>query len=168
MSSIELRRPVPLGPEHDRTQFSCGEAPLDDWLHRYTGQDRRNNTAATWVIADQDYRIAAYATLLMTAIDYTAAPARLRKAAPDPVPALMVGRRAVDEMFAGLGVGTAMVRHLLATAVEVNLSAACKAVVVTALHEQAQAWWLKLGFAPFEDGGLELYLLTADTQKTLG
>ena len=56
----------------------------------------------------------------------------------------------------------------MATAVEVNLSAACKAVVVTAQHEQAPAWWLKLGLAPFEVGGLELYLLTADIQKTLG
>ncbi len=49
-----------------------------------------------------------------------------------------------------------------------NLSAACKAVVVTALHERARSWWLKLGFAPFEDDRLELYLLTADIQKTLG
>jgi len=130
---------------------------MDDWLRRYAGQNRRNNTAATWVIADQDYQVAAYATLSMTAIDHTAAPARLRKAAPDPVPALLVGRLAVDEAFAGLGVGTAL-----------NLSAACKAVVVTALHEQARSWWLKLGFAPLEDDGLELYLLTADIQKTLG
>jgi len=65
-------------------------------------------------------------------------------------------------------VGSALVRHVLATAVEVNLNAACKAVVVTALHEQARSWWLKLGFAPLEDDGLELYVLTADIQKTLG
>jgi len=96
----------------------------------------------------------------MTAIEHTAA--------PDPIPALLVGRLAVDETFAGLGVGTALVRHLLATAVEINLSVACKAVVVTALHEQARNWWQKLGFEPFEDGGLDLYLLTADIQKTLG
>ncbi|PZS37081.1 MAG: N-acetyltransferase [Pseudonocardiales bacterium] len=141
---------------------------MDDWLRRYAGQNQRNNTAATWVIAEQGYRVAAYTTLSMTAIDHTAAPAPLRKAAPDPVPALLVGRLAVDEAFTGLGVGTALVRHLLATAVELNLSAACKAVVVTALHEQARSWWLKLGFTPLEDDGLELYLLTADIHKTLG
>ncbi len=142
---------------------------MDDWLRRYSGQNRRGNTAATWVIADQDYRVAAYATLSMTAIDHSAAPTRLRKAAPDPVPALLIGRLAVDETVTGLGVGTAMVRHLLATAVELNLSAACKAVVVTALHETARQWWLNLGFQPFADeAGLELYLLTADIQKTLG
>ena len=165
---IELRRPVPLGPEHDRSRFCCGEPALDEWLQRYAGQNRRTNTAATWVIADQDHRVAAYATLSMTAVDHTAAPARLRKAVPDPVPALLVGRLAVDEAFTGLGVGTALARHLLATAVEINLSAACKAVVVTALHGRARNWWLVLGFEPFQGDGLDLYLLTADIQKTLG
>lgn len=166
---IELRRPVTLGPEHDRSQFSCGELALDQWLLRYAGQNRRGNTAATWVIADQNYRVAAYATLSMTAIDHSAAPSRLRTAASNPVPTLLIGRLAVDNDFSGLGVGTALVRHLLATAVELNLRAACKAVVFTALHEPAQHWWLKLGFQPFdEEPGLELYLLTADIHKTIG
>lgn len=34
--------------------------------------------------------------------------------------------------------------------------------MVTALHTQTRNWWLKLGFEPFEDDGLDLYLLTAD------
>jgi hypothetical protein len=39
-----------------------------EWLRRYySAQNRRGNTAATRVIADQDYRVAAYATLSMTA-----------------------------------------------------------------------------------------------------
>ena len=113
--------------------------------------------------------MAAYATLSMTAVDHSAAPARLRRSSPDPVPALLVGRLAVDQAYTGLGVGTAMVRHLLATALELNQSAACKALIVTALHEQAKQWWLRLGFEPVdEDSGLDLYLLTADIQKTLG
>jgi len=86
-----------------RPFLHCGEVAMDDWLHRYAGQNRRKNTAATWVIADQDYRVAAHATVSMTAIDHSAESARLHKAAPDPVPALLVGRLAVDETFAGLG-----------------------------------------------------------------
>lgn len=163
----EFRRPTTLAAEHDRAQFQCGEASLDEWLRRYAGQNRRGNTAATWVIADHDYRVAAYATLSMTAVDHSAAPGLLRKASPDPVPALLVGRLAVDQSFAGLGLGTAMVRHLLATGLELNQSAACKAVVVTALHERSKQWWLWLGFEPFEDTSLDLYLLTADIATTL-
>jgi GNAT superfamily N-acetyltransferase len=164
----ELRRPSTLTAQHDRSRFSCGQPALDEWLRRYSGQNRRGNTAATWVIADQDYRVAAYATLSMTPIDHSAAPTRVRKSAPDPVPALLIGRLAVDHNFIGLGVGTALLRHVLATAVELNLSAACKAVVVTALNDRAKDWWLRFGFQPFNDNGLDLYLLTADIHKTLG
>ena len=134
---------------------------------RSSGQNRRGNTAVTWVIADRDYRVAAYATLSMTAVDHAAGPRLLRKTSPDPVPALLVGRLAVDQSFAGLGRGTAMARRLLATALELNQSAACKAVVVTALHERSKQWWLELGFEPFEDTGLDLSLLTAGIAATL-
>lgn len=117
---------------------------MDDWLHRYAGQNRRNNTAAARVLADQRPS----GRHLRRVVDDCDRPHRRTgfgcARLPDPVPALLAGRLVVDEGFAGLGVGTAMVRHLLATAVEVHLSAARKAVMVTALHEQARAWWLKL------------------------
>jgi hypothetical protein len=47
----------------------------------------------------------------------------------------------------GLGVAMALVRHILATALELNLAAACKAVVVTAIDEPAASWWQRYGFA---------------------
>lgn len=112
------------------------------------------------MIPDRDYRVAGYATLSMSGIDYSAAPLRMRRDAADPVPALLVGRLAVDEAFAGLGVGTALVRHLLATAVELNLNAACRAVVVNALNDSAKSWWLSLGFTPFDNAGFDLHRVT--------
>lgn len=51
---------------------------------------------------------------------------------------------------------------------KLNESAACKAVVVTALHERAAAWWQRYGFTPLEKDGLDLYLLTKDVKRTLG
>ena len=66
----ELRRPALLEPaRHDRTAFECGESLLDEWLRHYAGQNRRRDTAATWVIADVDDAVVAYATVAMTAID---------------------------------------------------------------------------------------------------
>ncbi|MHB1852938.1 MAG: GNAT family N-acetyltransferase, partial [Acidimicrobiales bacterium] len=123
----ELRRPAPLDPErHRRDEFDCGEPLLTEWLRRYAGQSRRSNTAATWVIADQVDRVVAYTSLSMTGIDLSAAPDVLAKGAPNPVPALLIGRLAVDRAWTGLGVGSALVRHGLAAAVELNESAACK------------------------------------------
>lgn len=167
----ELRRPELLDPaRHDRTGFDSGEPALDGWLRRYAGQNRRRDTAATWVIAAPAGEVVAYASLAMTAIDRSAAPDDLAKRAPDPVPALLVGRLAVDRRHAGLGIGTALVAHVLATAVDLNQRAACRAVVVAAIDGQARAWWERLGFHPFDPGdsdGGDLYLLTSEIQATM-
>ena len=168
---IELRRPALLDPRrHDRERFDSGEAALDEWLRRCAGQNRRRDTAATWVIADADDLAIAYASVAMTGIDRSAAPEIVAKGAPDPVPALLLGRLAVDRRYANLGIGTALTAHVLATAVELNQKVACRAVVVTALNQSARAWWERLGFHPFEPDDherLDLYLLTAEIESTL-
>ena len=167
----ELRRPAPLDPaRHDRSAFDSGEPVLDEWLRRYAGQNRRRDTAATWVVTTAEGIVVAFASIAMTAIDLSAAPAALGKGAPDPIPALLFGRLAVDRGFAGLGVGTALVAHVLATAVELNAKAACRAVVVTALDARARTWWERLGwtsFDPVDPTQLDLYLLTSDIEATL-
>ena len=167
----ELRRPTPLDPaRHSREDFDSGEPVLDEWLRRYAGQNRRRDTAATWVITDRNDVVVAYASVAMTGIDRSAAPPQLVKGAPDPVPALLLGRLAVDQQYANLGVGTALATHVLATAVELNEKAACRAVVVTALNQGARTWWQRLGFHPFyqeDPAELDLYLLTAEIEETL-
>jgi ribosomal protein S18 acetylase RimI-like enzyme len=82
-------------------------------------------------------------------------------AATPPVPALLIGRLAVDRRYAGLGIGTALAGHVLASAAELNQKAACRAVVVTALNSNARAWWTRLGFRaldPEDPEQLDLYL----------
>jgi predicted N-acetyltransferase YhbS len=83
--------------------------------------------------------VVAYASVAMTGIDRSAAPDLLAKGSPDPVPALLLGRLAVDRRYANLGIGTALASHVLATAVELNAKAACPAVVVTALNASARS-----------------------------
>jgi GNAT superfamily N-acetyltransferase len=167
----ELHRPSPLDPgRHNREQFDSGEPILDEWLRRYAGQNRRRDTAATWVITTPDDVVVAYASVAMTGIDCSAAPAGLIKGAPDPVPALLLGRLAVDRRYAKLGVGTALTAHVLATAVELNQKAACRAVVVTALNASARTWWERLGFHAFypdDPAELDLFLLTSEIDATL-
>jgi len=167
----ELRRPAPLDPRrHHRERFESGEPVLGEWLRRYAGQNRRRDTAATWVIADDRDVVVAYTSVAMTAIDRSAAPEALARHAPDPVPALLLGRLAVDRRYGNLGIGTALTAHVLATAVELNAKAACRAVVVTALNPRAREWWERLGFRPFDPDQpdqLDLYMLTAEIDATL-
>jgi predicted N-acetyltransferase YhbS len=155
---------------HDREQFDSGEPVRDEWLRRYAGQHRRRDTAATWVITDVNNVVVAYASVAMTGIDRSAAPEVLAKGTPDPVPALLLGRLAVDHRYSSLGIGTTLAAHVLATAVELNEKAACRAVVVTALTARASTWWERLGFRPFDAGDpdqLDLYLVTSEINASL-
>jgi hypothetical protein len=168
---VQFYRPTLLDSDkHRRDEFTCGETSLDEWLRRYAGQNRRSNTAAVWVIADASQSVVCYATLSMTAVDRSASPKPLSKGAPQRIPALLIGRLATDTRTAGLGLATEMVKHILATAVELNIKAACRAVVVTALNSDAVRWWQRFGFEPFQADdapSLDLYLLTQDIAATL-
>lgn len=122
------------------------------------------------MVADAEVTVLGYVSLSMTGIDRSSAPTALAKQAPDPVPALLIGRLAVDRSVAGLGVGTALVARVLVTAIPLNERAACRAVVVTALGAAARSWWERFGFHPFDPGdpeSLDLYLLTAEIRATL-
>ncbi|MDR1449609.1 MAG: GNAT family N-acetyltransferase [Propionibacteriaceae bacterium] len=134
---------------------------------RLTGQSRRRDTAATWVIADRAMAVIGYIALAMTAVDAAAAPERLRRQAPDPIPALLIGRVAVDRRVQGEGVGTALVAHALATAIELQEKAAFRAVVVDAAGPAAARWWQRFGFDPLVPGDSRLFLPSGDVARTL-
>lgn len=136
----------------------------------YAGQKRRRDTAATWVIADESDVVVAYASVAMTRVDRSAAPGVLAKGALEQIPAMLCGRVAVDGRHANLGVGTSLAAHVLATAVELNERAACRAVFVTALNIRARGWWERFGFRPLDPAGryqLDLYLPTSELEATL-
>ncbi len=165
----ELRRPTPLGRQHDRTQFNSGSPSLDDWLRRQASQSRRADTAATWVVADTDDRVMAYVAMSISAVDVSRAPSALAARGLTQVPVLLCGRLAVDHRYTGHGLGRVLVRLLLAKTINLNQTAACRAAVVHALDDRARAFWERFGFAPFSDTPDErdLYLLTKDITATL-
>ncbi len=106
----------------------------------------------------------------MTAIDRSAAPRRRRQARPRPCPRAPLGRLAVDKSHTGLGIGTALVAHVLATAVEINTKAACRAVIVTALNASSQMGGNASASTPSPQSdptNTDLYLLASEIEPTL-
>jgi len=95
---------------------------------------------------------------------------RARQGRAGSVPTLRLGRLAVDQRYASLGIGTTLAAHVLATAVELDKKTACHAVVMTATNEQTRTWWQRFGFsrfAPDEPDQLDLYRLTSEIEATL-
>jgi len=109
-----------------------------------------------------DGAIAGYYTLSAASITATALPADVVKKLPryDQIPAILLGRIAVDLKYRGMGFG----RYLLADALKrarANEIAAF-AVVVDAKDEEAKRFYLRAGFVPLPDRPMTLFRTMAD------
>ena len=51
----------PLGKQHGRAAFSCGQPALDDWFRRRASQDEKRNIARVFVAVDDERNLRAIA-----------------------------------------------------------------------------------------------------------
>lgn len=157
-----------LTEAHDRAAFACGEEPLDRYFQTQVSQDiRRNITNCFVAIEAASGLIAAYYTLAAASIPTPDLPSELTKKLPryPAIPAVRIGRLAVDQRFQGRGLGAA----LLADAAFRTLAAgpAAYALVVEAKNEASAAFYRHHGFLPFASHPRTLFLPLATAAKAL-
>jgi GNAT superfamily N-acetyltransferase len=146
--AVEIRR---LARGDDRSGFSCGQPYLDRFFEHYAGQSQfKWHLAVTYVAVDES-RIVGYATVAASAIERASVPTvRLRRRLPAyPVPVLRLARLGVDLRAQGLGIGKALLCHVLELAVEQRDRIGCVGVVTDA-KEEAVRFYDSLGFVPLE------------------
>ncbi|CAN5867753.1 GNAT family N-acetyltransferase [soil metagenome] len=148
VKAAELR---PLARDDDRSAFSCGHADLDRFFEHYAGQNQFKLHLAVTYVAVVEGRIVGFATVAPSSIERTTVPsARLRKRLPSyPLPVLRLARVGVDLRAQGLGIGTALLRHVLALAIEQRDHLGCVGVVTDAKPD-AVAFYEGLGFQALE------------------
>lgn len=137
----------PLQRDDDRTDFSCGQPDLDRFFEHYAGQNQFKLHLAVTYVAVVDDRIVGFATVAASSLERDAIPsARLRRRLPSyPLPVLRLARLGVDGRARGLGIGRALVRHVLALAVAQRDLLGCVGVVTDAKPE-AVGFYTALGF----------------------
>jgi GNAT superfamily N-acetyltransferase len=152
----------PLGAPHDRASFSCGVEPLDRYFHGQASQDARKHIAAPFVLVLPDGKIAGYYTLSSTAIQAPDLPPDISRKLPryPLIPAILLGRLAVNQRHRGLGFG----RFLLADALfrSVTSEIASFAVVVDARDETARRFYERESFLAFPEQPMKLFRPMAD------
>ena len=158
----------PLGEAHERASFSCGEEPLDRYFETQATQDIRRRVATCFVAVEEETgRVAAYYTLAAAGIPLTDLPPELVKKLPryPSVPAVRVGRLAVDTRFQGRGLGAA----LLADALRRVMASppAAYALLVDAKDDRAVAFYQHHGFIAFAGQPRTLFLPVSTAEKTL-
>jgi hypothetical protein len=96
---------APLDATHDRTTFNSASEPLDRYFREHVTQDVRRRVAACFVALAARQRIAGYYTLASASLLLADLPANTGKKLPryPTVPAVRMGRLAVDQGFKGQG-----------------------------------------------------------------
>jgi GNAT superfamily N-acetyltransferase len=156
-----------LGPRHERSGFESGVEPLDKYFRTQAGQDARKkkNMAAPFVLVLPDGTVAGYYTLSSTSANLAELPEQVARKLPryPLVPAILLGRLAVDRRQQGNGYG----RLLLADALYriVRSEIASFAVIVDAKDDNARRFYERESFLPLPDQPMKLFRPIADIEK---
>jgi ribosomal protein S18 acetylase RimI-like enzyme len=147
-----------LNTEHDRATFNSDSEPLNRYLHEQVSQDVRRRIAACFVALENSQRIAGYYTLASASILLTELPASTGKKLPryPSVPAVRMGRLAVDQAFQGQGLGGALLADALVRVARSEIAAF--ALMVDAKDEAAAAFYRHHGFIALPQSALTLFL----------
>ena len=156
-----------LDATHDRAAFSSGSEPLDGYFRRQVTQDIRRRVTACFVALTREQRVAGYYTLASASMLLGDLPASMANKLPryPSVPAVRLGRLAVDAVFKGQGLGGA----LLADAVNrtARSEIAAYALVVDAKDEAAAGFYRHHGFIALPEVPLTLFLPLAVASKII-
>lgn len=155
------RAPFLVAPFHaaqDRARFHSGSEPLDRYLREQVTQDIRRRVAACFVALTEGRRIAGYYTLASASLLLAALPVGLGKKLPryPTVPAVRMGRLAVDQAFRGQGLGGALLADALDRATRSEIAA--YALMVDAQDDPAAAFYRHHGFLALPDSSWTLFL----------
>lgn len=159
----------PLGRQHDRTTFRCGQIDLDDWFRKRAGQDDDRNVARVFVAVDEVFGVVGFYALSALTIAIPDLPESVARRLPryNAIPAALIGRLARDERVRGHGIGELLLADAIYRVLEANRSIAVFAIVVDAKNERAEHFYQGFGFQPFPLRPRRLFLLTSTAAKAL-
>jgi len=166
----ETYRIEPLGKQHDRTGFSCGNDDLDRYLRERATQDQRRGVSAAYVLIEgATGAIAGYYTLSATAIEpHGLQPGTFKGLPPYPtVPATLLGRLARDVRYRRSGIGPRLLFDALARSLRVSREIAALGVVVDAIDDDACVFYERYGFVRFLHNEHRLILPMGTIEKLI-
>lgn len=141
-----LRPPVPLGEAHQLDEFDCGVDSRNGWLKRRARANQVSGASRTYVVTDEEGRVAGYYCLAFGALALAQAPGSVRRNMPDPVPMAILGRLAVDRNWQGHGLGAALLRDAVERTHAASNILGLRGLLVHALSDDAKAFYERYGF----------------------
>ena len=142
---MALAAPVALAQQHDRSAFDCGHAELDDWLRRRAQGNEAAHGSRCFVVCE-GRRVVGFYALAAGSVQRAHAHGALRRNMPDPVPAIVLGRLAVDHAWQGHGLGADLLHDAVLRALRASREIGARVLLCHAIDENAHRFYLRHGF----------------------
>lgn len=160
---------------HDRSAFSCGFGPIDNFLKSSLSDLTKAGLVAAWVATSgDDPAVLGFYTLSALAVRSDFGPKAWQRACLPDIPAIYIRAVAVRQDKQGQGLGTALMVDAIARCLRIADQMGAAAIVLDVLEdaqvERRRAFYAGLGFRPLGDPDTphRVYLPMADARATLG
>ena len=165
---MTLRPPAPLAAQHRLEGFDCGKRALNDWLVRHARQAQGSGSAKTFVVTEDDDRVAGYFSLAVGQVDTLDAPERIRRGMGRyPVPVVILARLAVSREYQGRGIGVGMLQDAVRRTLAIAEQAGVRAMLVHPIDEDAARFYTRFGFIASPLREQQLLMVLKDAKKVV-
>jgi GNAT superfamily N-acetyltransferase len=161
VSTAIVWREEAISRRHDRKNFDCGSADLNEYLRRYARQNHESGGAKTFVAVPpaEPSRILGYYTISPGAIEFAKVAGTVtRRLGRYEVPVFRLGRLAVALSAQGSGLGGDLLFAAGKRALSVAVEVGGLALAIDAKHERAAIWYERFGALRLLDDPLRLVL----------
>ncbi|MDH4080266.1 MAG: GNAT family N-acetyltransferase [Nitrospira sp.] len=149
--SVPAWHEEPIGKHHDRKAFDCGDAAMNEFLHRYARQSHDAGGAKTFLAIDNadNTTVLGFYSLAPGALAYADTPEMVRRGlARHDVPGFRLARIATHVRVQRKGLGGQLLaaagRRCLRAAVDVG----GVILIIDAKNERAADWYAAYGAVP--------------------
>ena len=154
---------------HDRTNFSCGVPELDLYIKNLASQNAKRNMARVFVALDHgSHIVVGYYSLSAASFQRNTLPDEATKGLPDcPVPAVLLGRLAVDKGQQKCGLGAYLLMDAFKRICQANEFLATQALIVDIKDDAIASFYQKFGFHRFGDNKRRMFLPLVTVRKLI-
>lgn len=147
--------------------FNCNIEELNRYLRQFAIPNDKKNIGKTFVaVKKTEHTIPiGYYTVSMAQILFNDLPDSIKKGLPRyPIPAMRIGKLAIDSNFQGNHIGAKLLKDALLRAVRISSQVALHFIIVDAIDEKAKSFYLKYGFTALDENPLTL-VISLETVK---
>lgn len=155
-----------ISSEHILDDFDCGQLSLNNCLKNRALKNDVGDASRTYVVCC-DNIVVAYYSLHLGCIQQSDAVRKIKRNMPDSIPAIVLGRLAIDVNYQEQGLAKALIKDMFIRAIQVSDLAGTKAVLVKALSNNVTAFYKSFGFVQSKTDPLLLMKAISEVRSSL-